>query len=248
MELAGKVVLVTGGAVRIGAGICRALARQGAHLAIHCHHSRQAADELCAELATETVAAVVPGALDTPDGAPRLIDATISALGQIDVLINNAAIFNKTSLLDTTPAVLQHELAVNALVPIELTRAFAQAHLAPRPASGAATGCVINLLDRRIACPQQGELPYQLSKRLLAEFTTLAALELAPRIRVNGVAPGAVLPPPGLDEDYLQDAAGPAPLQSRCRPEDVAAAVACLLAQDAITGQTLFVDGGQHLL
>ena len=248
MELSGKVVLVTGGAVRIGAAICRALARQGAHVAIHCHHSTQAAHALCTELSAQTAATVVQGALDVPADAQTVIDSTISTMGQVDVLVNNAATFNKTSLLDATPAIMQHELCVNALVPMELTRAFARAHLAPRPASRAATGGVINLLDRRIACPQQGELPYQLSKRLLAEFTTLAALELAPRIRVNGVAPGAVLPPAGKDDDYLLDAAGPAPLQSPCRPEDVAAAVVFLLGQDAITGQTLFVDGGQHLL
>jgi pteridine reductase len=248
MDLSGKVALVTGGAVRIGAAICRELAQRGAHVAIHCHHSVDAAEALRAELSTQTSTTIVTGPLDHPTEAQSVIDATVSALGQIDMLVNNAALFDKGTLRDCTPGDLQHELSVNALVPIELSRAFARAHIAARPGSGAATGCVINLLDRRIACPQTGELAYQLSKRLLSEFTTLAALELAPRIRVNAVAPGAVLPPPGQGDECLHEAAGPAPLQSRCRPEDVAAAVTFLLAQDAITGQTVFVDGGQHLL
>jgi NAD(P)-dependent dehydrogenase (short-subunit alcohol dehydrogenase family) len=91
-------------------------------------------------------------------------------------------------------------------------------------------------------------VPYVLAKKALAELTQLAARELAPRFTVNGVAPGAVLPPPGQGADYLHDHAGPVPLQIQVTPADVAAGVLALLQNDAITGQILFVDGGQHLL
>jgi pteridine reductase len=91
-------------------------------------------------------------------------------------------------------------------------------------------------------------VPYLLSKVALAEFTRTAALALAPRIRVNGVAPGAILPPPGKGKAHLRDAAGPVPLRRQVTPHDVAEAVVALVKAEAITGQIVFVDGGQHLL
>ena len=107
---------------------------------------------------------------------------------------------------------------------------------------------MINLLDRRITSLDDSCVPYVLSKKSLAEFTRIAALELAPRITVNAVAPGAVLPPPGKGKAYLKDNAGPIPLGRLVKPEEVAAAVVFLLKSESVTGQTVFVDGGQNLL
>jgi NAD(P)-dependent dehydrogenase (short-subunit alcohol dehydrogenase family) len=135
-----------------------------------------------------------------------------------------------------------------------LTRRFAERLLArrapgaPHASRGALLGRIVNLLDRRVAHHEAGCVPYLVSKKALAEFTCSAAIELAPEFAVNGVAPGAVLPPPGKGDDTLWDAAGPVPLNARCRPEDVAEAVAWLLESDVVTGQIVYVDGGQHLL
>jgi pteridine reductase len=159
--------------------------------------------------------------------------------GQLDILINNAAVFHKDGLLATTEAKLLGEFWPNLFAPLLLMRAFA------RHSGG---GKIINLLDRRIAGHDTECVSYVLAKKALAELTALAALELAPRFTVNGVAPGAVLPPPGKGADYLHDQAGPVPLQRIITPQAVAQAVLTLLGNDAITGQILFVDGGQHLL
>jgi NAD(P)-dependent dehydrogenase (short-subunit alcohol dehydrogenase family) len=110
------------------------------------------------------------------------------------------------------------------------------------------SGAIINVLDRRISSVAPDCLPYLLTKKALAEFTKSAALELAPEIIVNAVAPGAILPPPGGDEAIARELAGAAPLDHRCTPDDVARAVVSLLEAEGITGQTLFVDSGQHLV
>jgi NAD(P)-dependent dehydrogenase (short-subunit alcohol dehydrogenase family) len=109
-------------------------------------------------------------------------------------------------------------------------------------------GAIVNLLDRRITSLDYTCTPYTLSKKSLHELTRMAALELAPGIRVNGVAPGAVLPPPGKGASYLKDKAGPIPLAQLSTPAQIASAVLYLLQGDSLTGQVIFVDGGQHLL
>jgi len=130
-------------------------------------------------------------------------------------------------------------LRTNLLVPVLLTRAFA---------ARTRQGRVVNLLDRRIATHDIACVPYLLSKSGLAEFTRLAALALAPGIAVNAVAPGAILPPAGAAGQRTPDRAGQVPLRVRVTPADVAAAVVALLKADSVTGQVVFVDGGQHLL
>ena len=139
----------------------------------------------------------------------------------------------------TTEDKLLAEFWPNLFAPMLLTRAFARQ---------SKRGKIINLLDRRIAGHETDCVPYLLTKKALAELTQLAAREFAPRFTVNGVAPGAVLPPPGKGTEYLRDLAGPVPLQKQITPADVAAAVLALLQADAVTGQIYFVDGGQHLL
>jgi NAD(P)-dependent dehydrogenase (short-subunit alcohol dehydrogenase family) len=168
-----------------------------------------------------------------------LLDNALARAGRLDILVNNAAVFHKHALTDANEARLRAEFGINLFVPVLLTRLFAQRVRA---------GGVINLLDRRIAANDPACLPYSLSKKALAAFTGEAALALAPGIVVNAVAPGAVLPPPRKGVEYLHDRAGRAPLGRRVRPRDVAAATVALLKLDGVTGQTIFVDGGQHLL
>jgi pteridine reductase len=230
MNLNGKVALVTGGAVRIGAAISRALAAQGARVVIHFRSSKKEALALAKELGGKAV----QSDLDSESACERLI----ARAGRFDILVNNAAVFHKDSLKTITARKLEDEFWPNLFAPILLMRAFA---------AQTKRGKIVNLLDRRIASRDASCVPYVLSKKSLAEFTKIAALELAPGITVNGVAPGAVLPPPGKGIKYLHDNAGPVPLKRQVTPREVAEAVVFLLQSDSITGQIVYVDGGQNL-
>ena len=235
MILKGKVALVTGGAVRIGEAICRALAVEGACVVIHCRRSKTEA----AALAKEIGGLVVQSDLNSEMSCERLMEQTVRQAGRLDILINNAAAFHKDSLRNVSGQKLLDEFWPNLFAPILLMRAFA---------AQARRGNIVNLLDRRIASLDVSSVPYVLTKKALAELTRMAALELAPGITVNGVAPGAILPPSGKGTKYLHDKAGPAPLKRQVTPRDVAEAVVFLLQSDSITGQIVFVDGGQNLL
>ena len=240
MNLKGQTALVTGGAVRIGRAICEALAEAGANVVIHHRRSIAEAGALRAELEHHGVRAWTLAAdLTSEMACADLIQRAVVAAGRLDILINNAAVFHKDDLRATTEAKLLAEFWPNLFAPMLLTRAFARQ---------SKRGKIINLLDRRIAGHETDCVPYLLTKKALAELTQLAARELAPRFTVNGVAPGAVLPPPGKGTEYLRDLAGPVPLQKQITPAAVAAAVLALLQNDAVTGQIYFVDGGQHLL
>jgi len=245
MHLNNKRILVTGGGVRIGRAIAAALSRAGADLVIHYRSSSDAAEELAEQLRIAGGRAdTVCGDLATEKGSASVMEQALHH-GPLDGLVNNAAVFNRTPLARSDRDTFLREFGPNLLGPLELMRAFAaQAHLKNHP------GAIVNLLDRRIAAHDAGAVPYHLSKIALAEATRLAAIEFAPRIRVNGVAPGAILPPPenGDDPDYLTRHGGNAPLTHRCTPEDIASAVLYFFTSPAVTGQILFIDAGQHLL
>jgi pteridine reductase len=240
MNLNGKTAMVTGGAVRIGAAICRALAGAGMNVIIHYHRSAEAAQQLADELRQTGVQAwTLQADLCCEDECRRLIEEAGSRPGGLHVLVNSAAVFHKQTLRQVTFDNLQQEFWPNLMAPLIMMRAFAEK---------CKEGKIVNLLDRRIDSLDTECVPYVLSKKALAEATKLAALEFAPKITVNGIAPGAILPPPGKGQDYLRDKAGPVPLQRQCTPEEVAEAVLFLLQSDALTGQIVYVDGGQHLL
>ncbi|MCX7819743.1 MAG: SDR family oxidoreductase [Kiritimatiellae bacterium] len=239
-ELAGHTALVTGGAVRIGRAVTLALARAGAHVVIHYRRSADAARELAAQLHHEGAQAwTIPADLADPAAPDDLIREALARAGQLTILVNNAAVFHKHGWGAVTDSALDAELQVNLCAPVLLMQAFA---LRVR------TGVIVNLLDRRIASVDPTCVPYELSKKALAAATRSAALAWAPSIRVNAVAPGAVLPPPGEGAHYLRDRAGRIPLGGPIPPEAVAEAVLFLVRARYITGQVLFVDGGQHLL
>lgn len=240
MDLHGTCALVTGGAVRIGRAICEALAEAGCDIVIHCNRSTVEASELAGRLAGRGARAwVVAGALSDEPACADVVRRSHEAAGRLDILVNNAAVFHKDRIADADEARVLDELRVNLLAPLALIRAFARR---------AESGRIINLLDRRIATDDPSCIPYLLSKKGLADLTRAAALDLAPRFTVNGVAPGPVLPPPGRGEEYLRDRAGSTPLARPIPPADVARAVRFLAESDTITGQIIFVDGGQHLL
>ena len=235
-----RTVLVTGAAVRIGRALVEALAAQGWDTVVHYHRSRKEAETLCdAVRAGGRHAWPVAADLSLPDGPDRLFDAAQVAAGPLDALVNNAADFARQPLACAAPADFDRFWRLNALAPIRLVQRL-HAHLTARTARG----CAVNLLDQRIAGAAVGAVPYLLSKRALEAFTLAAARELAPVLRINAVAPGAVLCPA---DAAAREPAGPFPTGTRPTPAQIAAAVCFLLDAAAITGQILFVDSGQHL-
>jgi NAD(P)-dependent dehydrogenase (short-subunit alcohol dehydrogenase family) len=227
MILAGKRALVTGGAVRIGKAITQALQAEGAEVVVQYRNSRAEAEALsdfsvCADLSS-----------------PADCRELIGLAGDIDILINNASLFTKDSLAESTPERVQQEFQVNLFAPMELMRQFAVQ---------TRKGAVINLLDRRIRANDPSALSYSITKKGLEELTKLAALELAPGIRVNAVAPGPILPPPGDDGAHFAERAGHIPLNHFPTPGNIAEAVLFLVQAEYCTGQVIYVDGGQHLL
>jgi pteridine reductase len=243
MKLQSHTALVTGGAIRIGRAICEALAAKGCNVVIHCHTSRSEALKLAGKLERSGVRAwVVQSNLETAAGCRKTIAEAWRKAGRIDFLINNAAMFRKDSPRNGTKKGRMALLRINFLAPVALTRRFASRIKKP------SHGKIVNLLDRRITADDSSCASYLTSKKMLADFTRTAALELAPRITVNGVAPGPVLARPAGDLRASRERAGVIPLGKRPTPEDVAGAVVFLLESDSITGQTIFVDGGQHLM
>jgi len=231
MNLNGKRSLVTGGAVRIGRAIADALAAEGAEVIVHFQTSEHEAQAFWPN--------VIQANLNDPAQCETLIARAVEEFGPIDILVNNAAVFHQTSLMDADYETVMAELQPNLLAPLALIRGFAQ------QGTG---GKIINLLDQRIAGHDTTCVPYLLSKKGLEELTKLAAIDLAPGITVNAVAPGAILPPPDKESDIAWEPAGSIPLEKRPALADVADAVLYLLKSDSITGQTLFIDGGQNLL
>lgn len=231
MNLSGKKALVTGGAVRIGRAIAEALLAEGAEVIIHFRTSEKEADAFWPN--------IIQADLSDPAQCETLLERAAQQFGSIDILINNAAVFYQTKLADSTHDVVMEELQINLLAPLALIRGFAQQ---------TKTGKIINLLDRRITSHDTTCVPYMLSKKGLEELTKLAALDLAPGITVNAVAPGAILPPPKDSDNPAWEYAGTIPLGKRPTPANIADAVLYLLKSEHITGQTIFVDGGQNLL
>lgn len=228
MVLEGKRALVTGGALRIGKAITEALQRVGAEVVVHYRNSKTEAESLSPF--------TVQADLNRLEDCARLVERA----GPLDILINNASIFTKDSVADSTPERVRREFNVNLFAPMELTRAFA--------AQMTGKGAVVNLLDRRIRCNDTTCVSYSITKKALANLTHLAALEYAPDITVNAVAPGPILPPPGSSAESACERAGNIPLAALPSPENIAEATLFLLQAEAITGQIICVDGGQHLL
>jgi NAD(P)-dependent dehydrogenase (short-subunit alcohol dehydrogenase family) len=237
--LQGQTALVTGAARRLGRQIALALAEEGVHVVVHYRRSEDEARDLCRELAGRGVRAFpLQADLGNPAESEALLPRAIELAGPLDILINNASIFPPHTLENVTFEAVVENAAVNAWAPFVLSRAFARQG---RP------GQIVNLLDAQLTGPNRLHVAYFLSKHTLAVLTRLTALEYAPHITVNAVAPGLILPPPGEDEGHLQRLAEKVPLQRPGRAADVSAAVLFLLKSDFITGQVIYVDGGQHL-
>jgi glucose 1-dehydrogenase len=229
--------------VRVGRAISLALAGTGCHLFIHYGRSVRPAEETAAAAAAHGVRVESFSAdLSQPAEIGAIVPAAVAAFGQVDILINNAAIFEAGGLQETTAAQWERQMAINLRAPFFLSQAFAR-QLPP-----GAQGQIVNVTDARVLRPGFDHLAYRLTKSALVTLTQALALELAPQIRVNAVALGAILPPPGEDESYLQKLAEQrVPLRRAGSAEIVAANVLHLLQQPFLTGVVLPIDGGEFL-
>jgi pteridine reductase len=238
--LTGKTALVTGAGRRIGREIALALAGAGANIVIHYPYTPDEAGDLQAALAKLGVTYwLVKADFEKAEEYNVLLDRTLEISGSLDILINSASVFSPGRLGDIRYEDVIRNMQINAWAPFVLMRDFAR--LSGR-------GKIINLLDTKIAGYDLSHVAYILSKHLLLVFTKMAALEYAPHITVNGIAPGLILPPPGQDDHYLDDLSQTVPLKRRGYPADIARAVLYLLRNDFITGEVLYIDGGRHLM
>jgi pteridine reductase len=236
-----RVALVTGGAIRVGRAITLALADAEYDVLISYHSSEAAAQETRAAVESlgrrcETVCAD----LSLPASADVVIDAVRAKYGRLDLLVNSAANFDERALLDVDAEAWDTVMNLNARAP----------HLLVRAASDllrAARGSVVNIVDLAAFQPWTDYPAHSVSKAALAHLTRIQARSLAPEIRVNGIAPGAVLAPDGWSQERWEALAQKTPLQRAGSPEDVAQAVLFLAGAEFVTGQILAVDGGRLL-
>ncbi len=239
-SLKGKVALITGASRRIGRALSMALAEEGVNIVAH---DRRDLEQETAKLCDEVVGCGakswnVSADLEKPEEYETLIARAQRAAGSLDILINNASIFQPGTLMDMGSSDLMRHLHVNAWTPLVLSREFAR---------HASRGKIINLLDTKITGYDREHVAYILSKQVLASLTTMCAAEFAPAVTVNAIAPGLILPPSGKDEAYLESLAHTVPLKRHGAPGDITDAALYLLKSDFVTGQVIYVDGGRHL-
>jgi len=238
-SLGGRTALITGAAKRLGRAMALALGAEGANVVVHYGRSAGAAAETAGQIhAAGAKAWALQADLSDPAAAAGLFARAVELAGPVDILINNASIFPAGSVLTVTPEEITRNLDLHAVAPLLLSRAMADQQ---RP------GHIVNMLDSRVGDYDRHHAAYHLSKRMLHTLTRMLALELAPRIAVNAVAPGLILPPPGEDADFLQRLAHTNPLDRHGGPADITDAALYLLRSRFVTGQVLFVDGGRHM-
>ncbi len=241
MELKGKNALITGSGIRLGRAIALALAAEGCNLALHYHHSAEEVHEVqTAALSMGVQAEIFQADLSDPNQLQQLIQAVTTAFGHIDILINNAGVYLKGKGMETTPEILDQVFKINLFAPLLLTRAFAQ------QLPEGFEGKVINISDAKVFRHQPDHFAYRLTKNSINEMTALFALELAPTITVNAIAPGVMLPLAGHEDADLQDLAEKRiPLKRIGSPEIIAENVLHILHQDFMTGTVIRIDGGE---
>jgi NAD(P)-dependent dehydrogenase (short-subunit alcohol dehydrogenase family) len=236
-----RAALITGAGRRIGAAIALALASAGYALVLHAGRSRAEAEKLAAEITSAGgEARVVLADLAEPAAVKALVPAA-AAFGPLSLLVNSAAEFEPDEIASLDRARFEHTMAVNLAAPLFLAQAFA---------AQAPVGCdasIVNIVDQRVFKPTPHFFSYTLSKSALQAATVTLAQALAPKLRVNAVAPGPTLPSPRQSEAQFAAQTSVLPLTHGPSPDDIAAAVVYLAQAKSITGVTIAVDGGQHL-
>lgn len=239
-----RIALITGAAQRLGAEIARCLHADGMQLALHYRQSAGAAEHLCRELEAIRPDSVLLLRADLCDTAafPGLIEQVQRRFGGLDVLVNNASAFYPTPFEQATPEDWEYLMATNVRAPFFLAQAAA-------PLLRQRQGCIVNLVDIHAERPLQGHPIYSIAKAANAMLVKSLARELAPEIRVNGVAPGAILwPEQGMAPNAQAEILARTALGRLGTPGDIARSVRFLIRDaDYITGQIISVDGGRSL-
>jgi len=243
MEIEGSVVLITGAAQRVGRAVALDLAARGAHIAFSYYAEHEpwrdtAAAIECAGARSLAMAADVTKASDRR----ALVQATLQRFGHIDVLINNASIWLKQPALEIDEAAWDAEMNLNAKAPFMMAQAVAP-HMIQR-----GQGLIINITDLSAFQTWPGYAHHSASKAALVALTRVLALEWAPHVRVNAIAPGTVLLPDDADEAKRQWAIEKSALKRIGSPDDVARTIRYLIEEDFATGAVYFVDGGRSLV
>jgi NAD(P)-dependent dehydrogenase (short-subunit alcohol dehydrogenase family) len=234
-----RAALITGAGRRIGRAITLALARAGYAVVLNSHSSRVEAEKLAAEIvAAGGRAVVVLADLADREAVSGLI-ASANAFGPLTLLVNNASEFESDEIGNLDRAKFERAMAVNLTAPLFLSQAFA--------AQAPAGASIVNIVDQRVLKPTPLFFSYALSKAALHDATGMLAQALAPKVRVNAVAPGPTLPSPRQSQEQFAAQAATVPLGRGPSPDDIAAAVLYLAKARSVTGVTIAVDGGQHL-
>jgi pteridine reductase len=240
-SLAGRVALVTGAAHRVGKAIAVALAERGARVAVHYHAAQHEAESTLQQLRARGVeASAFKSDLSDASACPTLIADVVRHFGSLDILVNSAAIMQRTPIGEVTPSDWDTMFAVNLRAPFFLAQA-ASPHLAR------SRGVIVNIADLAAFETWPAYVPHTITKAGVVQMTRALAHALAPDVRVNAVAPGAVLLPDGWDERSTQHLIDTTPLKRLGTPEDVVRAVVYLIESDYVTGETMLVDGGRHV-
>lgn len=236
-----KTALITGGAKRLGREMASHLAAQGWNLVIHYNRSVLAAARLRKKLEAQYQDGeffVIHADLNEIDAVDDLIHRTIDIAGRIDMLINNASVFDPSFIADTSHELFERQMMINFKAPFFLIKNYAL--LQNR-------GIVVNLTDTRITRNESNYAAYTLSKKMLSELTKMAAIELGPDFRINAIAPGATLPPEERDEEYLNMIAAETPMRTPSGVQSILDSLDYIINNKHLTGQTLFCDGGENL-
>ena len=230
--------LVTGGATRLGRHFSEALADKGFDIALHVNSSRTEAEEVAERIRSKGRDCEILPCNFLEDPLDTLIAHAKARFPGLCVLLNSASAYAPAPIAQTDLAMLETQFRVNMFTPLLLTRHFAEV---------VEHGQVINIIDNKVAYHQYPYAAYLLSKKSLADMTRMAALEFAPRLRINGIAPGVVLPASQRSSDYVQWRIEGIPVDHQGNPARLVQALYYLLDNAFVTGQVLFVDGGESI-
>ncbi len=243
MNLQNKTAIVTGGAVRIGQAITIALAKAGVNIVLHYSHSQKKAEETSATIKKNGGhVTTIQADFSRPISAAKVVmEHAINQFESVEILINNAAIFEKGNLVTTTEEAWDDHFNINLKAPCFLSQAFVSALKKDQPAQ------ILNIADWRATSPDANYLAYSLTKCGLVAMTYALAKQLAPHVQVNAIAPGAILPPPDMDDDYLNRLSERVPLQRCGSTQEITDGLLYLLRSNFVTGEVLYIAGGEQL-
>jgi pteridine reductase len=240
MDIEGRVALVTGAGTRVGRVIALALGKAGMRVGVHYARSERGAREVAEQIiANGSDARTLPGDLTDPATGPRLVEHTAKVFGGLDVLVNSAAVMMRTPIGEVLVEDWDAMFALNLRAPFFLSQAAARAM--------GDSGVIVNIADLAAFETWKGYIPHSITKAGLVQMTRALAHALAPKIRVNAVAPGSVLLPEGWTQEQADKLISTTPLGRIGSAEDVAQAVMYLICADYVTGETIIVDGGRHV-